>query len=197
MFEQKPLLRKTPAWKYGTVVGIALLMLTAASLEHWMGRQLWGTSGTVGLWSGDIWSSHNSQFLVDPYSFTHITHGVLLYGVLCLVLKVAPAPTRLLIAVGLESLWEVIENTNTVIERYRAATISLNYYGDSIVNSMGDILACILGFVLASRLPRRITILGTIALEILLLIWTRDNLTLNVVMLIHPMRALSLWQLGK
>lgn len=197
MFEQKPLLRTTPAWKYGTVLGIALLMLTAATSEHWMGRQLWGTSGTVGLWSGDIWSSHNSQFLVDPYSFTHITHGVLLYGLLSLVLKVAPGPTRLLIAVGLESLWEVIENTNTVIERYRAATISLNYYGDSIVNSMGDILACILGFVLASRLPRRITIIGTIALEIFLLIWTRDNLTLNVVMLIHPMRALTLWQLGK
>ena len=172
-------------------------MLTAATSEHWMGRQLWGTSGTVGLWSGDIWSSHNSQFLVDPYSFTHITHGVLLYGLLSLVLQVAPASTRLLIAVGFESLWEVIENTNTVIERYRAATISLNYYGDSIVNSMGDILACILGFVLASRLPRRITIFGTIALEILLLIWTRDNLTLNVVMLIHPMRALTLWQLGK
>jgi hypothetical protein len=180
-----------------TTIGIVLLMLCAGILEFWMGRRLWGTSGQAGLWSGDIWSSHNSQFLADPYSFTHITHGVLLYAVLALVLKPVPIPTRLLFAVGLESIWEVIENTNTVIERYRTATISLNYYGDSIVNSMGDILACILGFVLASRLSPRITIAGTIALEIVLLIWTRDNLTLNVIMLIHPMRALTLWQLGK
>src|SRR5260370_25874967 len=97
----------------------------------------------------------------------------------------------------MESSWEVLENTNTVIERYRAETISLNYYGDSIVNSMGDIIACILGFVLASRLPRRVTIIGTVVLEIVLVIWTRDNLTLNIVMLIHPIRALRLWQLGK
>jgi hypothetical protein len=172
-------------------------MVTAAITEFKMGRQLWGTSGTPGLWSGDIWSAHNSQFLADPYSFTHITHGVLFYALLSLAFKKAPAATRLLVAVGLESIWEVIENTNAVIERYRAATISLNYYGDSIVNSMGDIVACILGFVLASRLPRRVTIIGTVALEIVLLIWTRDNLTLNVIMLIHPMRTLTLWQMGK
>jgi Protein of unknown function (DUF2585) len=180
-----------------TLLGIGLLMVAAAMAEFSMGRQFWGTGGIPGLWSGNIWSSHNSQFLADPYSFTHITHGVLLYALLLIVLKAAPAPNRLLVAVGLESLWEVIENTNTVIERYRLATISLNYYGDSIVNSMGDILACILGFILASRLPPRMTIAGTIALEIILLIWTRDNLTLNIIMLVHPMRALTLWQLGK
>jgi Protein of unknown function (DUF2585) len=180
-----------------TLVGIVLLMVTAATSELWIGRQLWGTSGIPGLWSGDIWSSHNSQFLADAYSFTHITHGVLLYALLSFVLKTGPPYTSLLVAVGLESFWEVIENTDTVIERYRTATISLNYYGDSIANSMGDILACILGFVLASRLPRRVVIAGTIALEILLLVWTRDNLTLNVIMLIHPTRALTLWQLGK
>jgi hypothetical protein len=180
-----------------TVVGIGLFMVAAAVAEFCMGRQLWGTSGTPGLWSGDIWNSHNSQFLADPYSFTHITHGVLLYGLLSLVLKKVPVPTRLLFAVGLESFWEVLENTNTVIERYRTMTISLNYYGDSIVNSMGDIVACIFGFVLASRLPSRVTVFGAIVLEILLLIWIRDNLTLNVITLIHPTRALTLWQLGK
>jgi Protein of unknown function (DUF2585) len=189
--------RSAALFRPGTVIGIALFMLAAALAEFWMGRQLWGTSGTPGLWSGDIWSSHNSQFLADPYSFTHITHGVLFYGLLSFCLKTVPAPTRLLVAVGLESFWEVLENTNKVIERYRAETISLNYYGDSIVNSMGDIIACILGFVLTSRLPKRVTIFGTIVLEILLVIWTRDNLALNIIMLIHPSRAIRLWQLGK
>jgi Protein of unknown function (DUF2585) len=179
-----------------TVICIGLFMLAAAASEYWMGRRLWGTSGIPGLWSGDIWGSHNSQFLADPYSFTHITHGVLLYAFLSLIWRQAPASIRLLTAVGLESCWEVFENTNMVIERYRTETISLNYYGDSIVNSMGDILACILGFLLASKLPRRATVFGTIALEILLLVWTRDNLTLNLVMLVHPSHALVLWQLG-
>jgi hypothetical protein len=189
--------RSAKLFHRSTVIGITLFMLAAAIAEFWMGRQLWGISGTAGLWSGDIWSSHNSQFLADPYSFTHITHGILFYGLLSFFLKTLPVPARLLVAVGMESSWEVLENTNRVIERYRAATISLNYYGDSIVNSMGDIIACILGFVIASRLPRRVTIFAAIVLEILLVIWTRDNLALNVIMLIHPSRAVRLWQLGK
>jgi len=181
----------------GVFVGVSLLMFAAAIVEFWMGRKLWGTSGVAGLWSGDIWSSHNSQFLFDPYTFTHITHGVLLYGLLSLGGKRFPVSTRLLLAVGLETGWEVLENTNMVIERYRTETISLNYYGDSIVNSMGDILACLIGFTLASRIPRRVSILGTVALEILLVLWTRDNLALNLVMLIHPSRAIRIWQLGQ
>jgi hypothetical protein len=174
-----------------------MLMFAAAIVEFWMGRKLWGTSGVAGLWSGDIWSSHNSQFLFDPYTFTHITHGVLLYALLSVAAKRLPVSTRLLLAVGLESAWEVLENTNMVIERYRTETISLNYYGDSVVNSMGDILACLLGFTLAYRIPKRASILGTVALEILLVLWTRDNLALNLVMLIHPSRAIRLWQLGQ
>ena len=176
---------------------IPIVMLAAAAAELGMGRKLWGISGTPGLWSGDIWSSHNSQFHFDPYTFTHITHGVLLYAVLTLAFKTLPVSTRLLLAVGLESVWEVFENTTLVIERYRAETISLNYYGDSIVNSMGDILACMIGFVLASRLPKRVTALGAVGLEILLVVWTRDNLAINLVMLIHPSRAIRIWQIGR
>ena len=176
---------------------IPIVMLAAAAAELGMGRKLWGISGTPGLWSGDIWSSHNSQFLFDPYTFTHITHGVLLYAFLTLAFKTSPVSTRLLLAVGLESAWEVFENTTLVIERYRAETISLNYYGDSIVNSMGDILACMIGFILASRLPKRVTALGVVGLEILLVVWTRDNLALNLVMLIHPSRAIRIWQIGR
>src|SRR5262245_35284053 len=173
---------------------IPLLMLAAAAAELGMGRKVWGIGGTAGLWSGDIWSSHNSQFLFDPYTFTHITHGILLYAVLSLAFKKLPVSTRLLLAVGLESAWEVLENTTMIIERYRAETISLNYYGDSVVNSMGDILACMTGFIFASRLPKRVTILGAVGLELLLVIWTRDNLALNLVMLIHHSRAFRLWQ---
>ena len=172
-------------------------MLAAAVAEFSMGRKLWGTSGEAGLWSREIWSPHNSQFVIDPYSLTHITHGVLFFGLLALMFSAAPVRVRLLIAVGLESAWEVLENTNFIIDRYRVETVSLNYYGDSIINSMSDILMCMLGFFLASRLPRRASILGIIALEILLVVWTRDNLALNILMLIHPSRTVRLWQLGQ
>jgi len=178
-----------------TIALLALSMIVAACIEFSLGRKVWGASGTPCLWSSDIRSAHNSQFLLDPYTVTHVSHGVLLYGILNLAGKVLPVSTRLVVTVVLESGWEVLENTNMVIEPYRAETISLNYYGDSIVNSMGDILACMLGFTLASRLPKRATILGTIALEIILAIWIRDNLALNIVMLLRPSRAIRAWQL--
>jgi hypothetical protein len=181
--------------KYFSVF-VILPMLTAAAMEFTMGRRLWGISGTSGLWSGNINSSHTSQFLWDPYTLTHITHGILLYAILAVGFRTLPLSTRLLMAVSLESMWEVIENTNFVIQRYRAETISLNYFGDSIVNSMGDILACMAGFLLASRMPTRVSVAGVLTLEILLLLWTRDNLALNVVMLIHPSSALRAWQMG-
>src|SRR5262247_3562201 len=135
-------------------------MLCAALAEFAMGRHLWGTSGTPGFWSGDINSSHNSQFLLDPYTLTHITHGILFCILLGVAFKRRSETTRLTIAVALETAWEILENTDLVIQRYRTETISLNYYGDSIVNSMGDILACLIGFTLASRIPRRVSILG-------------------------------------
>ena len=189
-------MRKTlPPWI--CVLSVAGLMILAAASEFSMGRKPWGVGGTPGLWSGDIWSEHNSQYLADPYSFTHVTHGVVFYGLLSLASKTLPASTRLILAVGAESAWEVLENTDMVINRYRAETISLNYYGDSIVNSMADILACILGFVLASRFPRRVTVIGTIVLEIVLVLWIRDNLSLNILMLLRPSHAVRMWQLGK
>jgi hypothetical protein len=172
-------------------------MLAAAAAEFAMGRKLWGVHDMPGIWSGDVWSRFNSQFVADPYAFTHITHGILFFALCSLVFEKLPFNTRLLITVGLESAWEVLENTNMVIERYRMETISLNYYGDSVVNSMADILACMLGFFLASRLPKRVTVFGTIGLEVVLLLWTRDNLAMNIVMLIYPSAALRNWQLGQ
>jgi hypothetical protein len=174
---------------------IALAMLLAALAEFSMGRRVWGVGGIPGLWSGNVKSAHNSQYLLDPYTFTHISPGVLLYGILSIALKSTPVPMRLAIAVGLEAAWEVLENTDTVIEHYRTETISLSYYGDSIVNSMGDILACMLGFVMASRLPKRVTIAGVVVLELILAVWIRDNLAINIVMLLNPSAAIRAWQL--
>ncbi len=187
--------KKIPIW---ICVSIVIGLMTAtALLELSMGRKVWGTGGVAGLWSGDIWSEHNSQFLFDPYTFTHVSHGILLYALITLAFRKLPANTKLILVAGLEGAWEVLENSDFIINRYRAETISLNYYGDSIVNSMGDILACIVGFSLASRLPKRATLLLTICLEVGLLVWTRDNLTLNIVMLIRPSRVIRAWQLGR
>jgi hypothetical protein len=162
-----------------------------------MGRQPWGTGGVPGIWSGDINSEHNSQFLFDPYTLTHIIHGVLLYAVVTLAFRQSSLASRLLIATALECGWEVLENTSFIIDRYRAETISLNYYGDSVLNSLCDIVAAIAGFVMGSRLPKRATVIGVVAIEILLVVWTRDNLTLNIIMLIHPSPAIRAWQLAR
>jgi Protein of unknown function (DUF2585) len=183
------------SWLVTTLVIIGL-MLTAALTERAMGRKLWGVHNAPGVWSGDIWSKYNSQFVADPYSLTHVTHGVVFYGLTHLLLKSRGLQTRLIVAVAVESGWEVLENTDAVIGRYRMETISLDYFGDSIVNSMADILFCIAGFFAASRLPKRLTIAGTIGLEILLALWIRDNLTLNIIMLLFPSAAIKAWQMG-
>jgi hypothetical protein len=174
---------------------LAGLALAAALAEFGMGRRLWGIGGTPVFWSGDIWSEHNSQFVADPYSFTHVSHGILFYALVTLAFRKWPVRARLMLAVALEAAWEVLENSDFIINRYRAETISLNYYGDSVVNSMADIVACIVGFSLAARLPKKATIALTLSLELILLVWTRDNLTLNIVMLIHPSAAIRTWQL--
>src|SRR5688572_24840251 len=135
---KRALSRKTCA-----AIIVVLIGLTAAA-EFALGRRLWGAGGQPGLWSGDIWSEHNSQFVADPYSFTHIAHGVLFYALVKMVAPKASLPLRLVMVVALEGGWEVIENTNAAIERYRTATISLNYFGDSVVNSVCDVLLCML-----------------------------------------------------
>ncbi len=167
-----------------------------ALVEYHNGRLPWGVSGIPGFWSGDIWSSHNSQFVFDPYTFTHIIHGILFYAILSIIAPKIPVRWRLLMAVGFESVWEIMENSNLIIDRYRAVTVSLDYYGDSIVNSISDIVACMFGFFLAYRLPRKVTIIGVILIEIILALWIRDNLSLNILMLIHPVKSIQTWQVG-
>jgi len=121
---------------------------------------------------------------------------MLWYGSLWLVARKLPPRVRILIAIAIESMWEMVENTDFVIQRYRAATISQHYYGDSIMNSMCDILACVAGLMLAYLLPARLSIVFVVVLEMTLALWIRDNLALNVVMLIHPFQVIRTWQAG-
>jgi Protein of unknown function (DUF2585) len=187
----KPRTSAAASWVFG-----AAILALAAIAELAIGRKIWGISGQPGLWAGDVNSSHNSQYMTDPYTFSHITHGMLFYGLLWLCARKLPLRLRTLIALFAESTWEVIENTDMVIQRYRAATISLHYYGDSVMNSMCDILACMAGFGLAYLLPPRVSIIAVILLELTLALWIRDGLVLNIIMLIHPVPAIRSWQSG-
>jgi hypothetical protein len=179
----------TTAWAIG-----AATIAMAAIAELAMGRKIWGISGEPGVWAGDVNSSHNSQYMTDPYSFSHITHGILFYALTWLFARKLPVRVRALIALGVEAAWEIVENTDMIIQRYRAATISLHYYGDSVMNSMCDILSCMVGFGLAYLLPARVSIVAVVVLELTLALWIRDGLFLNIVMLIHPISAIRAWQ---
>lgn len=158
--------------------------------------------GTVRLWHGVVQSAENSQHLADWYTFSHIIHGLLFYAGAHFLWRrwnlFDGAPTRwaLPIAVALEASWEVLENSPMIIDRYRSVTASFGYSGDSIVNSMADIGWMIVGFWLASRLPWRATVALALAFELLTLIVIRDNLTLNVLMLVWPQDAIRVWQAG-
>ena len=172
---------------------LAVLALTAIA-ERSLGRSLLGPDGRFGWWDGDIWSSENSQRVLDAYSFSHIVHGILFFAFLWLVARRLPVHYRFLIALLIEAGWEILENSPLIINRYREATIAQGYVGDSVLNSCSDVLMVVLGFLFASRMRAWVSVTAVLVMEVVCLIWVRDNLTLNVIMLIHPIEAIKAWQ---
>ncbi len=177
-------------------VGTTLIFAIATAILFAMHRPPICTCGYVKLWEGVVNGPGNSQHLSDWYSFSHMIHGFLFFGAGYWLLGRVPLGLRLMIASVLELAWEVSENSPAVIDRYRAATMAVGYSGDSILNSLSDGSMMILGFLIASRLPWKATVAIAIAFELFTLAMIRDNLTLNVLMLVAPNEAIKVWQAG-
>jgi hypothetical protein len=172
----------------------AAILITQVAILRAEGRRWWCACGSSNLWTSDAHGPHNSQHLFDPYSFSHVSHGILLCGLLWLFARRLPAAWRFCLAVAVEVAWEVVENSDAVIDRFRAGTAALGYRGDSVANSVGDVLSCMLGYWLAVRLGFWWSVVLVVGIEVGLLICIRDNLVLDVLMLVYPLDAVRGWQ---
>lgn len=172
------------------------MFITAIIALNLLGRVWWCDEGDWSPWSWQVNSAHNSQHILDAYSFTHILHGILEFWLIGLVFYRVPLAWRFVIAIFIESTWEVGENTSYIINRYREATISLDYFGDSIINSIADIVFCGIGFLIAYLLRFSRSLVLFLVTEIILLLTIRDSLLINILMLIYPVEAIKTWQTG-
>jgi len=177
-------------------IAMAVTVITGVVSLNLLGRVWWCQVGDYSPWSWTVNSAHNSQHVIDPYTFTHILHGILEFWLIGLVFYKLPLAWRFVIAIFIESAWEVGENTSYVINRYREATISLDYFGDSIINSISDIVCCALGFLIAWKLRFWKSLVLFIVTEVVLIFTIRDSLLLNILMLLYPLDAVKNWQTG-
>ena len=182
--------------RFAMGVAIAAILALTICLFRWEGRLWWCACGAWYPWSSNVLSEHNSQHFFDPYSITHVLHGFLFCGVLTWMLRRLRVGWRFVIAVAAEAIWEIVENTDFIIDRYRTATAAFDYRGDTVANSLGDIISAMLGFALARRLGLRWSIIVYFVTEIVLLMWIHDGLFVNLLMLIHPIESIKAWQLG-
>ena len=182
--------------KFGPWLVIVFVLAATAWQLHYQGRLWWCSCGRAFLWTSGAWSSLTSQTFLDPYSFTHILHGLMFCGLLTLLIRGLPTSWRLCMAITIEAIWELIENTDTVIQHYRAATASLGYQGDTVMNSLGDIMCCGIGFMIARKLGWLRSLALFFVIEAVLLIWIRDSLLLEIIMLVSPINAIKVWQTG-
>jgi len=171
-------------------------MLMVASLRL-QGRIWWCKLGDYSIYVNEAWNSrHTSQHFLDPYTFTHILHGVIFFWLASLLFSRFSVVRRFFIAISVEAGWEILENSNYIIEKYRENTASLDYFGDSIFNSVGDVLACAAGFWIAYKLGWWKSLAFFLLTEIVLLLWIRDGLLLNILMLIYPLDTVKNWQMS-
>lgn len=184
-----------PTVRNSLLIVVGFVAATAAIL-YTMGQPLICKCGYVKLWHGVVFSSENSQHLTDWYTPSHIIHGILFFGFFTLILRKTSINLRLTLALIVECAWEILENTDMIINRYREATISLDYFGDSVINSSADILAMVAGFFLAARLPVWASIAIIVVFEATTTWLIRDGLTLNILMLVWPLDAVKAWQGG-
>ena len=180
-------------WRRTALLAAAIVAIAAAA-ELAMGRHAICTCGMVELWVGARDSPKTSQMLADWYSLSHIVHGLIFYAALWLLFRRWPVQARLLAALLIEASWEVVENTPVVIDRYRETTAALGYSGDSVINSVSDIIMMSVGFFAARRLPVWAAVLLLVTLEVIPLLVIRDNLALNVWNLLAPNAAIAAWQ---
>jgi uncharacterized protein DUF2585 len=183
--------------RYGVlqIVAIGLVLLLVVVLLRAEGRMFLCSCGHFALWTSDTCSSDTSQQLLDPYSFTHVLHGFLFFWLIALLFRRLASGWQVWLALLLEGAWEVFENSRFVIDKYRTETAALGYTGDTIVNSLGDLMCALAGFMIARKLGLRRSLIVFVLIELFLIVWIRDSLLLQILMLARPVEAIKLWQM--